>query len=91
MRTKNRQIWKFQFPVQDDIEIEMPMDAEVLHVEVQGEMPCLWAQVDPSLPRVKRQFHLYGTGHHMHNTPQQHVGSFQMHGGALVFHLFEVI
>ena len=71
--------------------LEMPEGAVILYIDVQGEMPCLWAEVDPSQPKIKRQFHLYGTGHHMHDTPQWYVGSFMMHGGALVFHLFEEI
>jgi hypothetical protein len=33
---------------------------------------------------------MYGTGHDMPDDPGQYVGTFQMHGGALVFHLFEV-
>lgn len=91
MRTENRQIWKFGFAVQDDIEIEMPDGAVILYIDVQGEMPCIWAEVDPIQPKVTRTFHLYGTGHSMHDTPQWYIGSFMMHGGVLVFHLFEEI
>jgi hypothetical protein len=91
MRTKDRQIWKFGFEVTDDFSLEMPDGAQILHVESQSLMPCMWVEVDPSAPRVTRNFHVYGTGHHMHSEPQWYLGTFMLHGGALVFHLYEVM
>lgn len=85
-------IWKFPFEITDDFEIEMPMGAQILHVAMQREMPCIWAIVDPNAPKVTRKFHLSGTGHPLEEscTQYNHVGTFQMHDGALVFHLFWV-
>lgn len=92
MRSGRRVIWKFPFPVQDDITIEMPAFAEILHVDVQNGVPTLWAIVDPQHVNDKRTFHLYGTGHEMHiDTNEKHIGSFLMYDGSLVFHLFEVL
>lgn len=84
-------VWKFPFPVVDDFELEMPIGAQPLHVDTQNEVPCLWAIVDPNAPRVARKFHLAGTGHPLEEkyTKDKHVGSFQMRGGAPVFHLFK--
>lgn len=55
--------------------------------------PQIWALVDPQSPVVMRAFRLAGTGHPIEERPgekMQYINSFQIDGGALVFHLFEV-
>lgn len=91
-------IYKYPFDVTDDIEIPMPIGAEVLAVQVQvtprGEMPCIWARVDPSDETEVRHFRLVGTGHEVPefgDATLNYVGTFQMIGGAFVGHLFEVV
>jgi hypothetical protein len=83
-------VWKYDVPVQDEFTIEMPEDAHVLTVQEQHGAPRLWALVDPKRPLRKWRFWLAGTGH-MIPMPEtlRHVGTFQAHGGDLVFHLFE--
>jgi hypothetical protein len=83
-------IWKFPFEITDDFEIFMPKGAQLLSVAMQGDVPCIWAIVDPAAPKEMRKFHLSGTGHELDEqyTKALYVGSFQMKGGALVFHLF---
>ena len=84
-----RTVWKFPFQAADHQDIEMPQGAKILHIDVQGDTPCLWALVDPSRPREKRHFRLAGTGHPIEEDTGIHVGSFMMMGGVLVFHLFD--
>jgi hypothetical protein len=84
-------IWKFQFPVQDEFELGMPEGAEILSVQVQNGMPCLWAAVKPGNGMEKREFAVRGTGHEF--TPifkEVYVGTFQLHGGAFIGHLYEI-
>jgi len=83
-------IWKFPFEIADDFYLTMPKGSQLLAVAMQGDMPCLWAIVDPEAPKETRKFHLSGTGHELgvQYTKTMYVGSFQMKGGALVFHLF---
>lgn len=84
-------IWKFPIPVTDDIEIEMPAGAEVLHVAEQAGQVCLWALVRPDAPVERRRFRLAGTGHAVTtDVRRRHVGTVLLHDGALVFHLFEL-
>jgi hypothetical protein len=53
----------------------------------------LWARVDPGADLVLRTFVVFGTGHDI--DPDKfagslaHVGTVQLHGGALVIHIFE--
>lgn len=86
-----RTVWKFElFSVDDDVRITMPMGAKILHVEAQREVPCVWALVDPGADKVEYRFRLAGTGHPLPDDVGPHVGSFMLHGGRFVFHLFEV-
>ncbi len=81
-------VWKFSIPVADECTIAMPKGATVLHVAAQAGTPCLWALVDSTAELEPRGFSIRGTGHDCAGVGR-HVGSFLLHGGALVFHLFE--
>lgn len=89
-------IWKFPFEINDDVEIEMPMGARILHVDMQNGSPCMWALVSSEAEKQKRRFLIFGTGHELPQAPPfepndiraYHVGSFQMADGQLVWHVF---
>lgn len=81
-------IFKYPIEATDSQGIEMPAGAKILCVQTQGEQPCIWAQVDPHERMVRRQIWVYGTGHHMLRTQDKYVGTFQLSGGSLVFHVF---
>jgi hypothetical protein len=82
-------IWKWTLKPQTVI--DMPDGAQVLTVQMQHGEPQLWALVDPVAPTVKRVFNIYGTGHSMGDRTGSYIGTFQMDGGSLVFHVFEQI
>lgn len=85
-------IWKFPLSLETPQVLSMPRGAVVLTVQTQSEQPVLWALVDPDAPTEDRTFFIYGTGWE-HETPVDRAayrGTFQLRGGALVFHLFEV-
>ncbi len=71
--------------------IEMPIGAEVLTAREQGDQICVWAKVDTTMElKEQRTFKVFGTGHEMPNDPNwRYVGTAMLHGGALVFHVFE--
>jgi hypothetical protein len=89
-------IWKFGLkPNEGDsmiATIAMPSGAQVLTVQVQAGIPQIWAVVDPKAPIVERRFQVVGTGHPFEMKPShKYLGTFQMHQGLFVYHLFEVI
>lgn len=84
-------IYKYQIKVQDNMVIEMPKNAEVLTLQTQNFDPFIWVLVDTANPTEQRHFRLVGTGHSMNNESVKYIGTFQMRGGAIVFHLFEVL
>lgn len=85
-----KQIWKFPLSSKDAT-VEMPEHAEILTVQAQGEIPCIWAIVNPDNEKELRHFEIYGTGHDLTASKKKYIGTFQVNGGAFVYHLFERI
>lgn len=82
-------IWKFPFKITDRVEIQMPDGAEFLHVAEQNGQACMWCKVDSDAPTKLRRFELRGTGHRLDGTEGDFLGTFLMHDGGFVFHLFD--
>lgn len=80
-------------------EILLPEGAEVLTVQVQPDQGIqLWAIVDEKLGQTDkeiRRFSVIATGHSMDQTyayyHPKYISTIQLNGGALVFHVFELI
>ncbi len=68
----------------------LPEGAKVLDVQVQGGEPYVWAEVETFNPSIKREFVTYGTGFDIPEDPGVYIGTFQIDGGSLVFHLYEL-
>lgn len=82
-------IWKFPAPLNGTVAISMPQGAEVLCVQVQNGLPCIWALVEPGNGDGRRWFEWRGTGQEFMGAPGRYVGTIQLNGGAFVWHLFE--
>ncbi len=92
--TSKRQVWKFPVEFSARFSLPLPKGAEVLHFDMQGTMPTLWALVDPEAEIAPRDFFLRGTGHDIpspEDLPLKHIGTCLEDGGRLVWHLFEVL
>ncbi len=85
------QIWKWPLEVTDLQQVQMPRGAKVLSVQMQYGRPKVWALVDEREPQEPRSFATFGTGNPL--PPDGHygrfLGTYQFHGGNLVFHVFE--
>lgn len=85
-------VWKYPLEAAASVTVQMPQGAQILCVQVQHDTPTIWALVDTSMPFEKREFHTYGTGHEIPDSEiLAYVGSWQLHGGAYVFHTFEKV
>jgi hypothetical protein len=88
--TNVRTIYKYPVEVDDEFTIGLPEGARVLSVDTQHGEPVMWALVDPTAPTTNRTFRVIGTGHPIEDAAElAFVGTFQMRGGSLIFHLFE--
>ena len=86
-------IWKYELGFLDKQTILMPKGAELLSVQAQNGVPCLWALVDPIKYKEERTFELFGTGQQIvySGNYRGFIGTFHFPEKGLVFHLFETI
>ena len=87
-----RAIWKYPLAILDEQIVMMPHGSQILCVQAQGSTPCLWAMVAPGEPATQQRFiRIFGTGHPIDDkmVGEIYIGTFQLSGGALVFHVFE--
>lgn len=83
-----KSVWKVPLVIDDAQTVTLPVGAELLTVQVQRGEPCLWARVDPRGTLGDITIRLAGTGHPIDDDVGDYVGTFQMHDGDLVFHVF---
>lgn len=87
-------VYKYPIPVTDEFRIELPADYRILSAQAQKNEPFLWALVDTETKPISVPFVLKGTGHPFTEDQAEaycdleHVSSFQLYEGAIVFHLF---
>lgn len=83
-------IYKYSLQLVDDPDIVLPQGARILTVQAQHETPCIWALVDPEAALEPVGFRVVGTGHPFPDADDwpAYVGTFQLMGGQLVFHVF---
>ena len=80
-------IWKYQLSIVDECQvIEMPVGAEIVHVDAQCGAPCMWVLLSPEKPKEERRFVVYGTGHKI-NALGPYVGTVLI--SQFVWHIFE--
>jgi 3-phenylpropionate/cinnamic acid dioxygenase small subunit len=87
-------VLKYPIPLEDHFSLTLPRRAKILSFQTQHDQPQVWALVNPEESRIEdRQFRLAGTGHAIEEREDDlhYIGSCQMMGGALVWHLFEII
>lgn len=91
--TTQKAVWKFGFPFPgpDTFSIDMPGFAVPLTVQIQHGEPQIWALVTPSGVKRPHRFRIAGTGQPITEALKGHVGTFQIAGGNLIFHVFEIM
>jgi hypothetical protein len=89
-------IWKFPLPLggwgfmpKVKHTVQMPMVCHPLSLQMQKDVPTLWAQVDPQSSPCVRTFEWVGTGHEV-PYEGKYVGTVQANDGDFVFHLYEL-
>ena len=85
-------IHKYQLiNIDSEVKVEMPRFAQILTLDIQRGIPCIWAIVHTEDKPITRTFIIKGTGHDCtdlgDDTP--YIGTFFIHQENLVFHVFE--
>lgn len=82
-------VYKYDVAIDDEFELDLPSGSHVLTVQMQHDKPRMWVRHPIKCGTfAKHRFRLAGTGHTISGS-WSYVGSFQMHQGAIVLHLFE--
>jgi hypothetical protein len=81
-----RTVFKYPFPIRDEIEVSMPEGAHIVAVQLQDNQPTMWAEVDTTKTPWPRKFRIFGTGHPI-SDGLRWIATFQM--GSLVWHVYE--
>ena len=86
-----RTIWKYellQFNKNEygSFSISMPIGSKVLCVAMQGDIPCIWAEVDDEVDMIDRNFTIVVTGNSISNYLGTYIGTYQR--GPFVWHLY---
>ena len=81
-------VWKYVLSMSNEQGMAMPIDAEIVHVEMQGDVLCMWALVDSKNGVEHRIFRIHGTGHHVHSN-EVYIGTAV--SDPYVRHVFEVV
>lgn len=86
-----RTIYKYPLQLCELQSVEMIEGAQILCLQIQNQNPCIWAYVDSEIKNTKdRIFITHGTGGPMGNESlDNYIGTYQINGGSLVFHVFE--
>jgi hypothetical protein len=90
-------VYKYSLDVKDGLqEILLPIGSEILTIQMQGEILCMWALVnnDPFIKKEKRHIEIFATGQEISYVMGQdwiYRSTFQTRGGSLVFHAFEYL
>lgn len=82
-------IWKYQLEITDRQNVVMREGAQILTAQMQNGTLCLWAMLNPSAPRERREIEIIGTGNPAEAADRRYIATVQMAGGALVWHVFE--
>jgi hypothetical protein len=90
-------IYKYEVKAEAVNKIKIPIGGKILTVQMQNNIPQMWVACDPSREVITRRFVVIPTGKEV-NLPEDgesiqlsYIGTFQLEGGALVFHLFELV
>jgi hypothetical protein len=87
----NKTIYKYPIKITDMQNVIIPLNAEILSLQAQDDVPCIWALVDPKEKETRAvNLETFGTGHTIHcdmGTDRKFIATYQTKG--LVFHVFE--
>ena len=83
-------IWKYPVTFGSHFELAMPMGARILKLDIQFNVPQIWAMVEPGTEIEVRQFIIMGTGQPFPKSDRlEYIDSYQVNGGQYVWHVFE--
>ena len=84
----NTTVWKYIVDF-GRFQLDLPVDAEILTLQMQDGRPRLWVLVQPHNRNETRHFQMLTTGSHNAPISRRYIGTVQ--DGLYVWHLFETL
>lgn len=81
----------YKYPLHPNGVNHLPSGAKILSVQTQYNTPCVWALVDSTKQVVEHFFEVVPTGSAPSSPDLEFLGTVQLDGGNLVFHIFHRI
>jgi len=83
-------IYKYPLKIEDSFQLEMPVEAVPLRIDMQDGKPYLWAVVYPDLRMVTYTFYCLGTGFELPDnlTEEPHTYIGTLFEGPFVWHFW---
>lgn len=85
-------IWKVELEITESQAIELPINAKILCVKVQHDIPCMWfinPDLNNDLATEYKTIMIYGMSHTHMDIKGKYIGTVMTHGESLVWHIFE--
>jgi len=82
-------IFKYPLEVTNRQIIQMPKGADILCIQVQKGLPCLWVNVNDKHELQDYIIETFGTGHNVNFGVRKYIGTYQLNGGSFVGHVFK--
>lgn len=82
-------IFKYQIPIQETFNLELPIHSNILSFQVQNNEAFIWVMISEDKRLMCRYFTLLGTGQEIEYHPNimKYIGTIQLK--SFVWHLFE--
>ena len=81
-------IYKYELEINDINPITMPLGAEILTVQPQHNIICLWVKCNPTAPQVTRKIAIHGTGNTCEEDNGIYIGTAFL--DYFVWHVFDL-
>ena len=80
-------IYKYPLKIEETQLVILPDNAKILTVQMVGENPYLWAEIDTEEKPRERFIHTIPTGvdFDVHGV---YLGTYQLHRGILIYHVY---
>jgi len=90
----NKTIYKYTLEVRDIQTIELPKKSQILCVQVQNNEPNIWVLINDKGAELEQvKIRTIGTGHTIAEDNvifDNYIGTYQLHNGGFVAHLFVI-
>lgn len=82
-------IYKYKLEMTSKQKLAIPGWIRFLDIQLQNEIPCLWAIVDVYVLEMSIfTVEIFGTGHPMLALHESYIGTYQLPRHEMVFHVF---